>query len=596
MKIHAVIFLLLPLAINAQVNESPENLTGNAPGNAAKNLKNWITYDPAGSFDIVMDEIMADPDPPVNLPVAEYIELFNTSNKAIVAQGWTLSIGEKKIPLPSFRIEKQAYLLVCEAGDSILLNTYRPLLPVKALPALKNDGQILILTDNTNGIIHTVSYSGKWYGNSLKSEGGWSLEMIDPENPCGQQENWSASDHYLGGTPGFKNSINRDNPDNSSPYIVRAATTSDSGILVRFSEPLLTSSVSDPFLYSVDHNIFHPSFAEPLSPDFASVQLTFPVKFSSAIIYQLMVQNSVCDCAGNKLPNSYTEFGMAFPPDSFDLVINEVLFDAREDEEFIEILNRSDRIIELSSLALVLMDEYTGTFIRKLHEFKGNFQLLPGQYLAVTGSRPDLLKHYDCKVPAAIIETNEELNLPDDEGTLALLQNLATPIDCFFYDAGYHFELIRDPEGVSLERIFLDYPTNDPANWHSAAEDAGFATPGYKNSQSILPAESDVSSVWTEPEVFTPDNDGKDDFLAILYHLDGGSLANVMIFDSRGRLIRRLANNTWLGTEGCLTWDGTNAEGNLVVAGIYVVYAEILSESGIIRKFTRTCVLSKELN
>jgi hypothetical protein len=360
--------------------------------------------------------------------------------------------------------------------------------------------------------------------------------------PTGKIRN--ASDYYLGGTPGFKNSINRYNPDNNSPSILRAATTSDSGILVSFSEPLLISSVSDPFLYSVDHNIFHPSIAEPSGPDFSSVQLTFPIKFSSAIIYELMVQNSVCDCAGNRLPDSYTEFGMAFLPDSFDLVINEILFDAYGDEEFVEIVNRSDRIIELSSLALVLVDEYSGTFIRKLHEFNWNFQLLPRQYVAVTGSTTDLLKQYGCKVPSAIIETADELNLPDDEGMVALVQNLTTSVDCFFYDAGYHFELIRDPEGVSLERIFTDYPTNDPGNWHSAAEDAGFATPGYKNSQSILAAESDASSVWTEPEVFTPDNDGKDDFLAILYHLDGGSLANVMIFDSRGRMVRRLAK--WL--------------------------------------------------
>lgn len=596
MKIHAVIFLLLPLTIHAQVNESPENAIGNPPVNTAKNLTNRISHNQAGSFDIVINEIMADPDPPVSLPVAEYIELLNTSDMDITAQGWTLSIGEKMIPLPSFRIEKHAYLIVCEAGDSSLLNPYKPILPVKAFPALKNEGQILTLTDSTNDIIHTVSYSGRWYGNSLKSEGGWSLEMIDPKNPCGQQENWSASDHYLGGTPGFKNSINRSSPDNSNPYILRAATTSDSGILVSFSEPLLISSVSDPFIYSVDRNIFHPSLAEPLSPDFSSVHLTFPVKFSSGIIYELMVQNAVCDCAGNRLPDSYTEFGMAFLPDSFDLVINEVLFNARGDEEFIEIMNRSDRIIELSSLALVLMDEYTGIFIRVLHKFKGNFQLLPGQYMAVTGSKTDLLKQYGGKVPAAIIETDDALNLPDDEGTVALLQNLAVPIDRFFYDAGYHFELIRDPEGVSLERIFTDYPTNDPDNWHSAAEDAGFATPGYKNSQALLPAESDASTVWTEPEVFTPDNDGKDDVLAIMYHLDGGSLANVMIFDSRGRLVRRLTNNTWLGAEGCLTWDGTNAAGNLAMAGLYVVYTEILSGNGIVRKFTNTCVLSKELN
>jgi hypothetical protein len=595
MKIHAVIFLLFPLTIRAQVNESFENAIGNRKENTINSQMKRIPHNPAGSFDIVMNEIMVDPDPPVGLPVAEYIELLNTSDTDITALGWTLSIGEKKIPLPSFQIKKFEYLLVCEAGDSLLLNPYGPILPVKALPALKNEGQTLTLSDMSNDIIHTVSYSGRWYGNSLKSEGGWSLEMIDPENPCGKQENWAASEHYLGGTPGSSNSINRYNPDNSSPVLLRAATTSDTGLLVSFSEPLLITGISDPFQYSVDHNIFHPSVAEPIPPDFSSVQLTFPVKFSASIIYELMVQNSVCDCAGNRLADSYTEFGLAFQPDSFDLVINEVLFDAREDEEFVEIINRSDRITELSSLALVLLDEYTGTFRRKLHEFKRNFQLLPGQYAVITGSVADLQNHYACKAPAAVIEADKVLDLPDDAGAIALVQNSARQIDCFFYDAGYHFELITDPEGISLERIFTDYPTNDRDNWHSAAEDAGFGTPGYKNSQSFLPSESPALSVWTEPEVFTPDNDGNDDFLAILFRLDDrGSLANVIIFDSRGKLVRRLANNSWLGAEGFLTWDGTNTEGDLEKAGIYIVYTEILSENGTVRKFTSTCVLSKE--
>ena len=123
-------------------------------------------------------------------------------------------------------------------------------------------------------------------------------------------------------------------------------------MLVSFSEPLLISSISDPFIYSVDHNIFHPSLRNRYRLIIHRCNLLFRSNSVPSIVYELMVKDSICDCAGNRLSDSYTEFGLAFLPDSFDLVINEVLFDAREDEEFIEIINRSDRIIELSSLTL----------------------------------------------------------------------------------------------------------------------------------------------------------------------------------------------------------------------------------------------------
>ena len=68
-----------------------------------------------------------------------------------------------------------------------------------------------------------------------------------------------------------------------------------------------------------------------------------------------------------------------------------------------------------------------------LHEFKGNFQLLPGQYAVITGNAADLQKQlYTASIRPPSLKTDEELNLPDDEGTIALVQNLATLIDCFF--------------------------------------------------------------------------------------------------------------------------------------------------------------------
>ena len=50
--------------------------------------------------------------------------------------------------------------------------------------SLVNTGTTLVLRDAQDAIIHHVSYTDSWYQNSIKQNGGWSLEMIDPQNPC----------------------------------------------------------------------------------------------------------------------------------------------------------------------------------------------------------------------------------------------------------------------------------------------------------------------------------------------------------------------------------------------------------------------------
>jgi len=570
MKITAAFFLLLPVSLHAQHKESMP-------------------------YDMVINEIMADPEPAVNLPPVEYLELLNRTGHAIELQGWTLTVGESSKAIPNCRIEGHAYLLLCEACDSLLLKPFGAVLPVKGLPALKNEGETLTLCNSLGEVIHAVSYSLAWFSNSLKTAGGWSLEMTDPDNPCGGYGNWDGSEDYLGGTPGFENSIFRHNPDLVRPFLYRAATTSDSGLLITFSESMLSAGGADPFIYTVNNGIFHPSAAAPVPPEYSSINLIFQTKFKSFKIYELMVKDEISDCAGNMLADSYIDFGLASFPDSFDLVINELLFNARNDEEFVEIINRTGNVIELSSLKIVLMDEFTGSPVKKLAEITGYFQLLPGQYAVITRNAKALQDQYRCPDPAAVIESSGMPALPDQKGVIALLDKTYRVIDQFSYRADFHAQLITDPKGVSLERLNADQPTHDPENWHSAAEDAGFATPGYKNSQSFSVDGSAQASVWAEPDVFTPDNDGNADCMALAYRFDKpGYIATVMIFDDRGKLVKPLANNVMLGTEGFFIWDGTNPAGAPEKAGIYLIYTEVYAEQGIIRKYKNTCILARK--
>ncbi len=56
-------------------------------------------------------------------------------------------------------------------------------------------------------------------------------------------------------------------------------------------------------------------------------------------------------------------------------------------------------------------------------------------------------------------------------------------IDELVYNEKWHFKLIDNDEGVALERIDYNAPTQQQDNWHSAASSVGYGTPTYKNSQ-----------------------------------------------------------------------------------------------------------------
>ncbi len=95
----------------------------------------------------------------------------------------------------------------------------------------------------------------------------------------------------------------------------------------------------------------------------------------------------------------------------------------------------------------------------------------------------NLSLNYLVKNPEAILSINSLPSFPDDKGFVLLLNQQGDIADEVNYSADWHFKLIDNTEGVSLERIDPDGPSQNALNWHSAASTAGYGTPGYKNSQ-----------------------------------------------------------------------------------------------------------------
>jgi hypothetical protein len=223
------------------------------------------------------------------------------------------------------------------------------------------------------------------------------------------------------------------------------------------------------------------------------------------------------------------------------------------------------------------------------------YNIFPGDYLVITEDAASLEINYLVKNVDALLVINALPSYPDDEGDVVLLNGLGTLIDEVKYKQDWHFKLIQNAQGVALERIDPDGPSQDPGNWHSAASTAGFGTPTYQNSQ-YKQSHAANATIELTPGIFSPDNDGHDDVASVQYKMsEVGYIGNVTIFDAQGRPVRYLARNAILGLKGEWNWDGIDEAGNNLPIGIYIVYTEIFNMQGKKQNFKNTLVLARKL-
>jgi hypothetical protein len=219
--------------------------------------------------------------------------------------------------------------------------------------------------------------------------------------------------------------------------------------------------------------------------------------------------------------------------------------------------------------------------------------LLPYRYLVLSSDQETVKSQYFTSGPDAFLDMASFPSYNNDEGRVLLMDKFKTVIDGMDYNEEMHFLMLNSVEGVSLERICQERLGYDPGNWHSAAETAGFGTPGYRNSQ-YLEVVNDGASFSLQPEVFSPDGDGRDDQLGIIYNFNSpGKLMTILVFNSEGRLARTLVNNEMPGTEGIYSWDGTLDDRTSAVSGIYIVYVEALGMDGKTSRYKKAAVLTR---
>lgn len=546
-------------------------------------------------FDIVIDEIMADPSPQVGLPNIEYIELKNVSGQDVNLQGWKLttltatsgSFGNYTLPADSF-------LIITSTSGAASFTGFGRVLGIPGFPALTNDGTTLRLISKEGKTIHFVSYNLSWYQNAVKEEGGWSLEMIDPHNPCSATNNWKASIDNAGGTPGKKNSVDGLNKDNEGPVVRNVWAKDGSTIVLQFDEAIDSTDAVNASRYSITPSLLINSIAVA-SNDFTVVELALNTSLSSGIIYNVTI-SGIKDCSGNARSSQEIKLGLPQDAVALDVVVNEILFNPGPDAyDYVEFYNRSNKIIDASKLYVGNRNS-AGTIssLKKLSEQP--FYIFPDSYVVITENLSSLQKNYLVKNTDAVLEVSSLASFPDDKGTVVLANFQGEVVDELSYSDDWHFDLIANAEGVSLERIDPDKPTQNEDNWHSAASTAGYGTPTYKNSQ-YKQTNNISETVEITPKVFSPDNDGIDDIATIQYQItETGYVANISIFDVNGRLVRHLVKNATLGLKGSWNWDGLDEKGQKLLIGNYIIYTELFNLKGKKKQFKNVVVLARRLN
>lgn len=554
----------------------------------------------AERFDIVINEVMADPDPVVQLPNYEYIELYNRSNKAISLKDWKLGkvSTQTDAKLSDVVMLPNTYLVVCGTSAAAEFANFTYPMAVTSFPSLTNAGDKIYLKDAAGNLIHYIEYSDTWYKSNVKKSGGWALEMIDANNPCSGNENWAESENSLGGTPGTQNSVAKNNPDALLPNIARAALVNSTTLGITFTESLDSAFSTNVSFYSVNNGVGNPANIQAVQYDFKRILLQFAQPFQAGIIYTIKV-NGIKDCIGNSIGiNDTARFAVPDTINREDIVINEILFNpTTSGVDYLEIYNRSNKIFDLSKIVIEERDVADASNVLEASDTLAESLLMfPKDYLVFTSNPSVVANQYHVKHPELLVVSKGFPNFPDNEGIAVLKLFNGSIIDSFYYSDKWQYPLIDDRNGVALERIDFNKPTNAQSNWHSAASDIGFGTPTYLNSQFYSTGIADDAIV-VEPEVFSPDNDGIKDFTLIRYKFtEAGYRASIRIFDAVGREIKYLVKAELLGAEGEFQWDGTDNDNQKARTGIYTAMAEIFNLQGKVKRFKKNVVLGAQLD
>lgn len=562
-------------------------------GNKMRPAAAWFLYYRPNRYEVLMQEILLDPDPPVNLSFPEFIELRNSSAYPVQLYQWKLSTRAGQTVLPSLLLEPDSLLLLCRKDKAGMFTAGVRVAGLDDFPVLGNESDTLVLYDANDRVMHAIAYDKSWFAGSGKDKGGWSLEMAKNGLLCSGKEAWQASVSPLGCTPGKPNSVSGQASGNPPPALSQVEFQDSLSALLYFSRTMDSAKAADPALYEISPGPAAITSLTVLPPLFDAVLLRLSAPLSATTTYTLQLKG-ISDCSGTA-PGADNSIVFALPAagGAGNILFSEVLFDAQSPApEFVEIYNHGTVAVNLQQLFI----NAPGRDTARIPLSRTQRLLMPGQYMALTRDPDALCRYYTCNARENLLQVSGLPALPNEGGDLALYSADDRLLDLLHYSPDMQSPLAGDAKGVSLERLSFEQAAGDPGNWHPAAVTAGYATPGSANSQQLNLQEL-AGELTVQPPVFSPDNDGVDDVAVVTCRLpQAGFVGNITIFDALGRPVRRLLQSGQLGNQGRVIWEGLGENKQRLPAGIYIIFTEVFDLQGRVRRWKLPVVMARNLN
>ncbi len=602
-KLDSVFIDVLNPFIDGQVYEITVSGIEDIFGNRLSEQVEMATYFevlPAVLGDVVINEILYRR---LNELSPEFVELVNPTEKNIDLSGWELidaGNNDAEIPEGTF-LPAGEYIVLTDREDfaaSIENGVY-----LSDFPSLNDSGDELVIKDAEGTTMDSLFYDSDWGGNTP----GVSLERRDPGAASNDPSNWGTSTAQGGFSAGSESSLFE--VDVTAPEII-FSTQLDTVVKVVFSEFVSIVPETQFFVNALESRVieFNPDQGNEMFLEWMQNAANSPGKVPTNV--DVVIQN-LEDIKGNRASEISSAIASRLYPGA--IVINEIMFDPLADSddnlpdqtEYVELYNPTNEALSLEGITIHDAPDEDNE-IRTIEPFSSEFKWIPAGGYFLIYSEDEAESFTDSRIAQyfSLEGESDQFTMRVDRSSLSLASSgdaiyiadsTGATVDSVFYDESWHNPIVFDTDGIALERINPEGPSNDESNWSSSTDVSG-GTPTMQNTifqkPGSLPSSSGISF---SPNPFSPDDDGFEDNLFINYTLDAPDyLLRVRIFDRYGREVRELADGVQAGFEGSLIWDGLTDDRRKNRVGIYIVLFEAYnSASGSDRTFKETVVLAR---